>query len=72
MGLAVRIELANVAAVQSLHDADPGEHRRGAVRRDQDQGFRSSLPFRRVVLILRKLRDVGAGILERDELAAAG
>src|ERR1700730_6964128 len=31
--LAVHIELADVTAVQRLHDADPREHRRGAERR---------------------------------------
>jgi hypothetical protein len=30
------------------------------------------LPFRRLVLGLRQLCDVGPGILERDEIAAAG
>jgi hypothetical protein len=30
------------------------------------------LPFRHFVLGLRKLGDIVAGILERDELAAAG
>jgi hypothetical protein len=29
-GFAVQIELANMVAVQCLHDADPGEHRRAA------------------------------------------
>jgi hypothetical protein len=70
VGLAVQIELANMVAVQCLHDADPGEHRRAAMRRDQDQGFHSSQPLWRRVLSLRKLRDV-AGVLQRDELAAA-
>jgi hypothetical protein len=39
---------------------------------DQDQGFHRCLPFRRLALGLRQLRDVVPGILERDELAAAG
>ncbi len=37
--------------------------------RDQDQGFHCCLPFPGIVLSLRKLRDVIAGVLER---AAAG
>jgi hypothetical protein len=37
MGLAVRIEFANVIAVQCPHDANAREHRRPAERRDQDQ-----------------------------------
>jgi hypothetical protein len=32
----LRIELANVVTVQSLHDADPGEHRRASVRLRRD------------------------------------
>ena len=55
--------------IQCLHDADPRQHRRPARRRDQDQGLHRCLPFRRLVLGLRKFRDVVAGILERDELA---
>lgn len=39
---------------------------------DQDQGSQCRLPFRRGVFGLWKLCDVGAGILERDELAPAG
>jgi hypothetical protein len=38
--------------------------------RNQDQGFHGRQPFRRFVLCLRKLRDVGPGIFKRDELAA--
>jgi hypothetical protein len=33
----LRIELANVTAVQGEHHADARKHRRPAVRRDQDQ-----------------------------------
>jgi hypothetical protein len=41
----VRIELANVAAVQRLHKADPGEHCWPVLRlRNQDQDFNGSLP----------------------------
>ena len=58
--------------VQCPHDADPRRRRRAAFRRHQDQGLHRGLPFRRLVLSLRQLRDVGPGILERDELAAAG
>jgi len=56
--------------VYCAHYADPREHRRPAGRRDQQQGFHRCLPFRRFVLGLRELRDVGAGVLERDEGAA--
>jgi hypothetical protein len=41
-------------------------------RRDQDQSLHRRLPLPGLVLGLRKLRDVFAGILERDEFAAAG
>jgi hypothetical protein len=36
MGLPIRIELANLVAVQRLHDADPRKHCRAARLRDQD------------------------------------
>jgi hypothetical protein len=36
--LPVRIELANVVAVQSPHNADPRKHRRPTGRSDQDHG----------------------------------
>jgi hypothetical protein len=38
---------------------------------DKDQGFHRRLPFRRRVLGLRALRDVGASLVQRDELATA-
>jgi hypothetical protein len=73
MGIfARRIEHPLDVAVQCTHDADPGEHRRAAECRDQDQGLHRGLPFRRSVLGLRKSRDVIAGIFKRDELAATG
>jgi hypothetical protein len=36
------------------------------------KGFHGRQPFRRFVLCLRKLRDVGPGIFKRDQLAATG
>jgi hypothetical protein len=59
-----------VTTESSLHGYSC-KHRRSAFRRDQDQGLHRRLPFRRFVLGLRRLRDVVAGIPERDELAAA-
>jgi hypothetical protein len=50
---AIGIKYAFDVPVQRPHDANPREHRRSARRRDQDQGFRCSLPFRRRVLSLR-------------------
>src|SRR2546430_11300290 len=38
---------------------------------DEDQAFHCCLPFLGLVFGLRKSRDVVAGILERDEVAAA-
>jgi hypothetical protein len=72
MGLPIRIEHANLVAVQRLHDADPRQHCRPARLRDQEQRLHRRLPLRRLVLGLLKLRDVFAGILERDELATVG
>ncbi len=60
------IEDAFNVTVQRLHDADACKHRRAAVRRDQDQGFHCRLPFRRRVLGLRKLDDIGARGFEGD------
>ncbi len=70
MGLAIRIEFANVATVQRPHDADAREHRWPARRRHQDQGLHCRLPLCGLVLGLRKLRDVSASILKGYELAA--
>jgi hypothetical protein len=42
-----------------------------AERRDEDQGFHRRLPLRSRVLRFRQLGDVGAGVLQRDELAPA-
>jgi hypothetical protein len=69
--LPIRIKYALNVAVQCPHDADPGEHRRAARCRHQDQGFHCRLPLRGFVLGLRKLDDVIAGILERHELVTA-
>src|ERR1700730_17177790 len=70
--LLLGIELLNVTAVQGQHDADSREHRRAAVRGDQDQRLHRCLPFRGLVLSLRKLGDVIAGIMQGDQLAATG
>jgi hypothetical protein len=69
VGLAVQIELANVVAVQCLHDADPREHRRPVRLRDQDERLNRGLPCRMLLLGLRQLGDELAGILQRDKLA---
>jgi hypothetical protein len=58
--------------VQCPHDTDARKHRRTVERRDQDQGFYCSLPFRRCVFDLRKSRNVVAGVLKRDQPATAG
>src|SRR6266403_5081818 len=58
-------------AVQCPHDANPREYRRSARRRDRDQRLHGRLPLVGLVLGLRKLGDVVAGVLESDELAPA-
>ena len=68
----VRIEHALNVSVQCSHDADPGEHRRATGFSDQDQDLHRGLPFGGGVLGLRRLGDLVAGILERDEPASAG
>lgn len=47
------------------------KHRRAAGSR-KDQRLHRRLSFRRIVLGLRKLRDVVAGVFKRDELATTG
>ncbi len=71
MVFAVWIEHALDSPVQRPHDADACEHRRPADRRDKDQGFHRRLPFLGLMLGLRQVRDVTAGILEGDKLATA-
>jgi hypothetical protein len=66
MVFAIRIELANVVAVQCLHDTDPREHCRAAARHEH-QRFDRRRPLLGLVLGLRELGDVGCRILERDE-----
>jgi len=63
--------MIRLAMVQRPQHANPREHRQSARRRDQDQGLHCCLPLRGLVLCLRKLGDVGAGVLERDEVATA-
>jgi hypothetical protein len=63
----------NVATVQGSHNANPREHRRAAVAfGDQDQRFDCGLPFLDLLLGLRQLLNIFAGVLESDKLAAAG
>jgi hypothetical protein len=45
MVLAIWIELANMAAVQRSHDANPREHRWAAALDDQHQRLDGGLPF---------------------------
>jgi hypothetical protein len=72
VGLPIRIGFANMVTVQCLHDTDPREHWRAVRFRDQDQRLDRGLPFGRLVLGLRKLGDEVGGVLQRDELEAAG
>jgi hypothetical protein len=72
MGLAVKIELANMVPVQGSQHADPCEHRRPVRLRDQNQRLDRGLSCRMLLLGLRQLGDELAGILQRDKLATAG
>jgi hypothetical protein len=47
------------------------QHGRAARRRDKDQGFHCCLPLGGLMLGFRQLRDVIAGVLQRDKLATA-
>jgi hypothetical protein len=68
----VGVEHALGVAVQGSHDADAREHRRAAARRNEDQRRHCRLPLWSHVLCLRKLRDVGPGVFERDKLSVSG
>jgi hypothetical protein len=67
MGLSARIELANVMAVQGLHDADPRKHRWTIRLSDEDQRLDRGLPRGTMLLGFRQLCNVVRGILERDK-----
>jgi hypothetical protein len=72
MILAVWVENSLDLSIERPHDADACEHRRAAKLHHKQQAFHCRLPFRGIMFGLRKLRDVVAGLLERDELAPAG
>ena len=56
--------------VQGAHDADARKHRRPVALRNEDKRLHGGLPFRRVMFGFRQFGDIGAGILECDELSA--
>jgi hypothetical protein len=64
-------KLANLAAVQCQHDADPRQHRGAAALDDKQQRFRRGLPFRKLAVLGRETYHVGRGIAKEDELFAA-
>jgi hypothetical protein len=68
---AIGIEYALDVAIQCPQHADARKHCRPVLFGDQDQAFHGCLPLWRLVLGPRKLRDVIAGVLERDKLATA-
>jgi hypothetical protein len=69
----IGIEHALDVPVKRLHDADARKHRRPAYAfGDQDQGLNGCLPFLRLVLCFRKLRNVAARVLKSDKLTTAG
>jgi hypothetical protein len=49
MGLAIRVELANLVTVQRLHDLDRRKHRRPAALGYQDQRLHGCLPLRTII-----------------------
>jgi hypothetical protein len=59
-------------AVQSPHHADARVHQRPAIFRRHDKRFGRRLPFRKILLSLRQLYDVGGGVLKGDQLGTAG
>jgi hypothetical protein len=71
MIFSVGIKLANVVAVQRLHDTNAREHRRPAMFGYEQKRRHRRLPFRGIVFRLGQFRDEFAGILQRDDLATA-
>jgi hypothetical protein len=66
------IKLANVAAVQCLHDADPSEHRGAVLLHHQYQRFDRGLPFRLRGLLFWKRGDEGRRIAQSYQRPAVG
>jgi hypothetical protein len=69
---AIGVENSLDAAVQRSHDANACKHRRAVKLHHKQQTFHCRSPFGRFVLSLRKLGDVVASVLQRDELATPG
>ena len=66
------IKLANVAAVQCLHDADPSEHRGAVLLHHQYQRFDRGLPFRLRGFLFWKRGDEGRRIAQSYQRPAVG
>ena len=56
------VKLPNLAAVQCLHDADAGEHRRSIQFDNEHKGLDRGLPFGRSRFFLGKRGKVGGGV----------
>ena len=72
MILAFRIEHALDVPVQRAQHSDPRVHQEVPAFRGTDQAVNRGLPFPGLLFGLGQLGDVGGGVLERDQLAAAG
>ncbi len=69
---AIRIERPFDAAVQRPQDPDTQMHQKVAALGGADQATDRGLPLVELLVGLRKLHDVSAGVLEGDELAPSG
>ena len=69
MLFAIRVELANVPAVQCEQNTDARQHDRPAALGRPHQGLNRGLPFRLGGFLFRQLGDVGRGVAQRDERA---
>ena len=69
--LARGIKHALDVPIECPQHADARMHQKVAAFGGANQAAVRGLPFRKILLSLRQLHDVGGGILEGDELAAA-
>ena len=67
----IGLEHALDVPIERPQDADARMHHRPATLCRHDQHLGRGLPFREVLLGLRKFHDVAGRILERDQLTAA-
>lgn len=71
IALPARLRALLVMSVERTQNADAGEHRRTTEIGNQHQRLDRGLPFRRIMLALRQLRDEAARVSEGDDPSKA-